>query len=63
MEIDRVLAAGSLRGADLWHLACAVYVSGNPEELAFVSLDQRQREVAKALGFSVVRLTVFACRH
>jgi predicted nucleic acid-binding protein len=55
MEIDRVLAAGYLRAADLWHLACAVYVSGNPEELAFVSLDQRQREVAEALGFSVVR--------
>jgi hypothetical protein len=55
MEIDRVLAEGYVRGADLWHLACAVYVSGNPEELAFVSLDQRQREVAKALGFSVVR--------
>jgi len=50
-EIDRVLAAGYLRGADLWHLACALYVSGSPEELVFVSLDERQREVADVLGF------------
>ena len=50
-EIDRVLDAGYLRGADLWHLACALYVSEKPEELAFVSLDERQRELADALGF------------
>jgi len=50
-EIDQVLAAGYLRGADLWHLACALYVSEKPEQLAFVSLDERQREVADALGF------------
>ena len=54
-EVDRVLAAGYLRGADLWHLACALYVAEKPEELVFVSLDERQREMAGALGFVVVR--------
>ena len=51
-EFDIVLSAGYVRGADLWHLACALYVTNRPEELAFVTLDQRQREVAKALGFA-----------
>jgi len=53
-EIKRVLDAGYLRGADLWHLACALYVSENPEELAFASLDGRQRDVAESLGFVVL---------
>ena len=51
-EIEAVLLAGYLRGADLWHLACALYVSDRPGELAFVTLDQRQREVAQSLGFA-----------
>ncbi len=50
-EIDAVLAAGYLRGADLWHLACALFLSPNPVELTFLTLDQRQAEVARALGF------------
>jgi predicted nucleic acid-binding protein len=50
-EIDRVLAAGYLRGADLWHLACACYLAPNPQELAFVTRDEPQRKVAVALGF------------
>ena len=53
-EVDRVLAAGYLRGADLWHLACALYVVGLPEELGIVSVNERQRGVAEALGFEVV---------
>jgi predicted nucleic acid-binding protein len=50
-EFDRVLAAGYLRGADLWHLACACYLAPNPAELAFLSRDQQQAMVAKRLGF------------
>ena len=50
-EIEAVLLAGYARGADLWHLACALYVTDRPGELAFVTLDQRQREVAQVLGF------------
>ena len=50
-EIQRALAAGYLRGADLWHLACALYVTGDPGELTFLTLDERQRDVADTLGF------------
>jgi len=50
-EIDRVLSAGHMRGADLWHLACALYVAERPEELPFLTLDERQREIAGRLGF------------
>ena len=50
-EFEAVLSAGYLRGADLWHLACALYVTPDPGQLAFVTLDQRQREVAATLGF------------
>ena len=50
-EIERVLQAGFLRGADLWHVSCALYVAREPEELVFLTLDQQQRTVARALGF------------
>ncbi|MGH7673762.1 MAG: PIN domain-containing protein [Gemmatimonadales bacterium] len=50
-EIGRTLAAGHLRGADLWHVACALYVSQNPADLPFITLDTRQRVVARRLGF------------
>lgn len=51
-EIDRVLEAGHLRGADAWHLACALYLAPNGRELAFETLDERQRAVAVSLGFA-----------
>ena len=52
-ELTRALAAGRLRGADLWHLACALYVAPSPAELGFLTLDRRQAGVARALGFRV----------
>jgi hypothetical protein len=52
-EIQRVLEAGYLRGADLWHLATALYASPNPGEVTFVSLDEPQRKVASQLGFPI----------
>ena len=51
-EMSAVLAAGYLRGADLWHLACALYVVDRPQEMSFVTLDSAQRAVAEALGFA-----------
>ncbi len=53
-EIDRTLAVGQVRGADLWHLACALYVAESPADIAFASLDERQRQVAALLGFAEV---------
>ena len=50
-EIGVALAAGDLRGADLWHIATALYVSPDPATISFVTLDQKQARVAEALGF------------
>ncbi|MGI8402729.1 MAG: PIN domain-containing protein [Gemmatimonadaceae bacterium] len=50
-EIARVLAAGYVRGADCWHLATALYLAEEPEAISFVTVDERQKSVAKALGF------------
>ena len=52
-EIATVLAAGSVRGADCWHFATALYLAPEPGALSFVTLDARQREVAGLLGFRV----------
>ena len=51
VEIGNVLAAGYLRGADLWHVACALYLSPDPRELAFLTVDQQQAAVAAIIGF------------
>lgn len=50
-EFARILDAGYVRGADLWHLACALFLSGRPEEVAFLTLDERQERLARKLGF------------
>jgi hypothetical protein len=50
-EIERVRAAGYLRGADLWHLACACYLSPG-QDLDFLTRDVRQRDAASLLGFT-----------
>ncbi len=50
-EITVVLGAGQLRGADLWHLACALYLAPSPRDLSFLTLDTRQVAVAEKLGF------------
>ncbi len=50
-EITVVLGAGQLRGADLWHLACALYLAPSPRDLSFLTLDTRQGAVAEKLGF------------
>lgn len=50
-EMSRVLEVGYLRGADLWHLACGLYLVEDPPELSFITLDDRQGTVAGGLGF------------
>lgn len=52
-EMEVVLATGYLRGADLWHVATALYTVPQPGEMAFVTLDEGQRTVAADLGFRV----------
>ena len=52
-EISAVLEAGYVRGADLWHLATALYAAGTAGDMAFVTCDDRQGRIAAALGFHV----------
>ena len=54
LELSVVLASGYLRGADLWHVATALYASPRPEDLEFVTLDRRQAAVASGVGFTIV---------
>ena len=56
VEFRAVLEAGHLRGADLWHVACALYLSPDPRELEFLTLDRQQGTVAASLGFPVADL-------
>jgi len=50
-EFAAVLEEGYLRGADLWHVAAALYVSPRSGNLSFATLDARQSAIAEALGF------------
>ena len=52
-EYVKALHMGYLRGADLWHIAAALYAFPRSDEITFLTLDNRQRAVAVALGFQV----------
>ena len=41
IELARALEAGYLRGADLWHIATALYVAPRAKEIGFITLDVR----------------------
>ena len=51
-EFAHVLDAGYLRGADLWHVSCALHLHNALGELDFLTLDATQMEVAAAAGLS-----------
>ena len=50
-EIDAVLDAGYLRGADLLHMATALYAAKGEEGMTFLTLDRRLHGVAQTLRF------------
>ena len=52
-EIQRVLASGYVRGADTWHLSCALYLMSKLESLSFLTLDQKQLNSAASLGLTI----------
>ena len=53
-ELDSVLAAGYLRGADLWYVVTAIYAENiSMTPMSFLTLDNRQRYVASIVGFRV----------
>lgn len=51
VEIETVLQVGYVRGADLWHLACALFLGGDQYgEITFLTLDKHQSSIARQLG-------------
>ena len=52
-EFTAVLEVGYVRGADLLHLATALYLAREPSRISFVTLDDPQRTLAKTLGFRI----------
>jgi hypothetical protein len=50
-EFVDVLKHGYVKGADLWHLACALFLRRRVEGLLFLTLDKRQQNAATRLGF------------
>ena len=52
-EVGHALQFGALRGADVWHLAAALFIARRARgELAFLSRDRAQRAIAGRLGFA-----------
>ncbi len=52
-EMESIFGHGYLRGADAWHIACALFLGGDTFELRFLSLDTRQCDIAQKVGFLV----------
>ena len=52
-EYELILTQGYLRGADLWHLACALHLRAEWKEVSFLSLDEKQTAVAQSMGFAL----------
>ena len=50
-EIDIALRMDYLRGADLLHMATALYTARGERGMAFLTLDRRLHDVARGLGF------------
>ncbi|MXW48046.1 MAG: type II toxin-antitoxin system VapC family toxin [Gammaproteobacteria bacterium] len=53
-ELAITLDAGYLRGADLWHVASALYAVNDPQQVFFATLDYKQERVARAIGFQIL---------
>ena len=53
-EMNQILAISAPRGADLWHLASALFVRTRVPDLGFMTLDRNQRSTAQSLGFPVL---------
>lgn len=53
-EYREIFAGGYCRGADAYHLACALYLKEQEDIFEFITLDLQQARVARACGFQVV---------
>ena len=56
-ECEMILRHGVPRGADLWHMACALYVSERPSLVTFITMDRQQARIARLTGFPVAGIS------
>lgn len=52
-EYLKILEQGYLRGADAYHVATALYLDPQTQNLIFVTADRNQSKIAQSLGFEV----------
>lgn len=53
-ELEVVFSKAYARGADAFHLACALYLDPTAGELRFLTADKQQEKAAKAIGFTTL---------
>lgn len=52
-EYTEIFAKGYCRGADAYHLACALYLDDKEQKIHFLSHDRQQTKVASSCGLNV----------
>ena len=52
-QLKQVLQESNPGKSAVWHLACGLYLSPDPEQLVFLTLDDRQAQAALKLGFQL----------
>ncbi len=55
-EYLAIFRQGYVRGADAYHLATALYLDPECQNLNFATVDKRQAELAEVIGFHLVPL-------
>lgn len=53
-EYNLIFQSGYLKGADAFHLACALFLDPTCKNLTFVTADKPQAVIAKKLGFKII---------
>jgi predicted nucleic acid-binding protein len=52
-ELEYIFSKSYVRGADAFHLACALYLDPKGSELKFLTADKQQEKAAQAIGFTL----------
>jgi predicted nucleic acid-binding protein len=52
-EYQRIFQHSYIRGVAAFHLACALFLDPETQELSFLTSDKKQKEVADRLGFRI----------
>ncbi len=53
-EYEEIFSKGYCRGADAYHIACALYLDPEKKNLSFLTLDEKQALIARQLGFNTL---------